>query len=148
MAPRGSLEDKLAALRELRGQTLTPDQKDEVRKRLGDRSNLLVAASAVIVGESKLIELAKDLETAFDRMLIDPLNVDKLCRAKIAIVQALDLMEYDAPDLFQKAAGHVQFEPVWGRTEDSAPPLRASAVVALARLEGHRSLPTLVDALA
>lgn len=148
MAPRASLDDKLAALRELRGQTLTPEQKVEVRKRIGDRSNLVVAASATIAGESRLTELAKDLEAAFDRMLVDPLKVDKLCRAKIAIVQALDQMEYEATDLFQKAAGHVQFEPVWGGTEDSAPPLRAAAVVALARLEGHRSLPVLVDALA
>jgi hypothetical protein len=36
MAPRASLDDKLAALRALRGQTLTPEQKAEVRKRIGD----------------------------------------------------------------------------------------------------------------
>src|SRR5206468_1311753 len=47
-----------------------------------------------------------------------------------------------------KAARYVQLEPVWGGTEDSAPPLRAAAVVALARTEGSSSLPLLVDALA
>jgi hypothetical protein len=147
MAPRASLDDKLAALRALRGQTLTPDQKAEVRKRIGDRSNLVVAAAAALAGENALVEASKDLEAAFDRFLVNPLN-DKLCRAKIAIVQALDRMEHEAADVFRRAVSHVQHEPVWGGTEDSAPPLRAAAVVALARGEGSRSLPILADALA
>src|SRR3954463_6573230 len=57
-------------------------------------------------------------------------------------------MEHQKPDVFVRAVRHVQFEPVWGGTEDSAPPLRAAAVVALARAEGSSSLPLLVDALA
>ena len=148
MAARASLDDKLAALRGLRGQSLTPEQKAEVRKRIGDRSNLVVAAAAAIAGENTLVELAKDLEAAFDRFLVNPLKDDKLCRAKIAIVQALDKMEHEDTDVFRRAAAHVQLEPVWGGTEDSAPPLRAAAVVALARVEGPRALPVLVDALA
>ena len=148
MAPRASLDDKLAALRELRGRTLTPEQKAELRKRIGDRSNLVVAAAAAIAGENALVELSKDLEAAFDRFLVNPLKDDKLCRAKIAIVQALDRMEHQDTDVFRRAARHVQLEPVWGGTEDSAPPLRAAAVVALARAEGRGSLPVLVDALA
>lgn len=148
MAARASLDDKLAALRAFRGQALTPEQVSELRKRIGDRSNLVVAAAAALAGENALVELAKDLETAFDRFLVNPLKDDKLCRAKIAIVQALDRMEHQATDLFRTAARHVQFEPVWGGTEDSAPPLRAAAVVALARAEGALCLPLLVDALA
>src|SRR3954471_12989052 len=135
MATRASLDDKLAALRALRGQALIPDQKAEVRKRIGDRSNLVVAAAAAIAGENTLVELAKDLEAAFDRFLVNPLKDDKLCRAKIAVVQALDKMEHQNPDVFVKAARHVQLEPVWGGTEDSATPLRAAALVALARAE-------------
>jgi HEAT repeat protein len=148
MATRASLDNKLAALRELRGQALTPKQKAELRKRIGDRSNLVVAAAAAIAGENTLVELAKDLEAAFDRFLVNPLRDDKLCRAKVAIVQALDKMEHQDPDVFLKAARHVQLEPVWGGTEDSAPPLRAAAVVALARAEGASCLPLLVDAMA
>ena len=148
MAPRASLEEKLAALRELRGRTLTPEQEAEVRRRLGDRSNLVAAAAAAIAGENALVGLARDLEAAFDRFLVDPLKDDKLCRAKIAIVQALDRMEHPDADIFLKAARHVQLEPVWGGSEDSAPPLRAAAVVALARSEGAGALPLLDDALA
>ena len=148
MAGRESLDDKLAAIRELRGQTLLPEQIAQLRKRIGDKSNLVVAAAAAIAGENTLAELAKDLEAAFDRFLVNPLKDDKLCRAKIAVVDALDRMEHQIPDVFLKAARHVQFEPVWGGSEDSAPPLRAAAVIALARAEGTHSLPVLVDALA
>ncbi|WP_406694396.1 HEAT repeat domain-containing protein [Singulisphaera sp. Ch08] len=148
MAARESLDDKLAAIRALRGQELTNEQKGGLRKRINDRSNLVVAAAAAIAGENALAELAGDLEAAFDRFLVNPLKDDKLCRAKLAIVQALDRMEHPQPDVFLKAASHVQFEPVWGGTEDSAPPLRAAALVALARTEGPDSLPVLVDAMA
>jgi hypothetical protein len=148
MAARASLDDKLAAIRALRGQTLTTEQKAELRKRIGDRSNLVVAAASAIAGENTLVELADDLEAAFDRFLVNPLKDDRLCRAKLAVVQALDRMEHPRADIFLKAARHVQFEPVWGGTEDSAPPLRAAAVVALARVEGTGSLPLLVDAMA
>lgn len=148
MAARVSLDDKLAAIRELRGQVLIPEHKVELRKRLGDRSNLIVAAAAVIAGENVLLELAPELEAAFDRFLVNPLKDDKLCRAKIAVIQALDRMEYQRPDVFLKAARHVQFEPIWGGSEDSAPPLRAAALIALARVEGSSSLPLLVDAMA
>ena len=109
---------------------LSPEQKAELRKRIGDRSNLVVAAAAAIAGEGTLVGLAGDLVAAFDRFLVNPLKDDKLCRAKVAIVQALDRMEHQGPDVFLRAARHVQFEPVWGGTEDSAPPLRAAALVA------------------
>ena len=67
--------------------------------------------------------------------------------AKIAVIQALDKMEHQRPDVFEKAARFVQLEPVWGGTEDSAPPLRAAAIIALARIVGSSSLPLLVNAM-
>src|SRR5438045_2800605 len=136
MAARESLDDKLAAIRELRGQTLSPEQIAILRKRISDRSNLVVAAAATIAGQDSLVELSNDLEAAFGRFLVSPLKDDKLCRAKIAVVEALDKMEHQKTEVFLRAARHVQFEPVWGGTEDSAPPLRAAALVALARVEG------------
>jgi hypothetical protein len=147
MAARSSLEDKLSSLRALRGQALTPEQKAEVRKRVGDRSNLVVAAAAALAGENGLVELAGDLEAAFDRFMADPLKDDKLCRAKTAVVQALDKIEHQDPKVFDKAARHVQLEPVWGGSEDTAPPLRAAGLVALARVEGAGCSAVLVDAL-
>ena len=147
MAGRSSLDDKLAAIRALRGEILTSDQISALRKSIGDRSNFVVAAAALVAGENTLVELAKDLESAFDRFLVDPLKNDKGCRAKLAVVQALDTMEHQRADVFLKAARHVQLEPVWGGSEDTAAPLRAAALVALARVEGTHCLPVLVDAL-
>ncbi len=147
MAARASLEDKLAAIRALRGVALTDDQKAALRKWIADKSNLVVAAAAALAAENALVEMAKDLEAAFDRFLVNPIKDDKLCRAKIAVVQALDKMEYLDADVFLKAARHVQHEPAWNGSEDSAAPLRAAALVALARIEGPSALPLIVDAL-
>lgn len=147
MAARASLDEKLAALRALRGQVLTAEQTSVVRKRVGDRSNLVVAAAAAIAGENGLVETAGDLTAAFERFLVDPLKTDKLCRAKLAIVQALDRMEHQDSAVFLKAARHVQLEPVWGGSEDTATALRSAGLVALARIEGVGCLPLLVDAM-
>jgi HEAT repeat protein len=147
MATRLSLDDKLAAIRKLRGQPLGPEQKAELKKCIGDRSNLVVAAAAAIAGENTLVEMSRDLEAAFERFLVNPLKDDKLCRAKIAVIQALDKMEHQDPGVFQKASKHIQFEPVYGGSEDTAPPLRAAAIIALARIEGSSALSLLVDAM-
>jgi hypothetical protein len=147
MGSRLSLDEKLAAIRRLREQPLSSEQTAELRRSLGDRSNLVVAAAAAIVGENTLVELSADLEAAFDRFLVNPLKDDKLCRAKVAVIQALDKMEHQGPEVFQRAASHVQFEPVWGGKEDSAAPLRAAAILALARIRGSDSLTLLVDSM-
>jgi HEAT repeat protein len=147
MGNRLSLDDKLAAIRRLRDEELTPENKSQLRRGIGDRSNLVVAAAAAIAGARALIDMAADLEAAFGRFVIHPVKDDKLCRAKIAIVQALDKLEHQNSEVFQKAATYVQFEPVWGGEEDTAGPLRAAALIALARLEGSGVLTLLIDAL-
>ena len=79
--------------------------------------------------------------------MVDPETTDKLCRAKIATVEALDKLEHEGPDVFLRAARHVQYEPVFGGREDTAGALRAAAIIALARM-GYRSLlPLLIDGL-
>ncbi len=147
MAGRLSLDDRLAAIRELRGQALSAPQVAELKKAVGDRSNLLVAAAAEIVGDQTLLELAGDLEAAFARFLVNPIRDDKLCRAKIAIIQALDRIEHIRSAVFERASTHIQLEPVWGGTEDTAAPLRATALIALARIEGSAAQSRLVDAM-
>jgi HEAT repeat protein len=147
MAKRLSLDEKLAAVRRLRDEEDPAALITELRASLGDRSNLVVAAAAAVVGERGLAELAPALGAAFDQFLKDPLKNDKLCRAKIAIVHALDRLEHDESPTFLKAARHVQLEPVYGGTTDTAAPLRAAAVFALARIGGPRLLPVFTDAL-
>lgn len=147
MGKRLSVDEKLEALRQLRGQESSPQLAAELRKMLGDRSNLVVASAAAITADRRLTELAPVISAAFDRYMEDPEKHDKLCRAKLAIVQALDALDHEALGVFERAARHVQMEPVWGGQEDTAPPLRAAAILALSRL-GHRNMMTiLVDAL-
>ena len=148
MAKRLSLDDKLAAIRAIREQPSSAEHTAELRQMIGDRSNLVVAAAAALVGERTLVELAPGLETAFDRYLVDPLKDDKLCRAKLAIVQALDKLEHLKREVFEKAAVHVQLEPVFGGKEDTAAPLRGAAIFALARIGGSDYHSLLVDSLA
>jgi HEAT repeat protein len=147
MAKRLSVEEKLSAIRRLRELEPSPQVTGELRTALGDKSNLIVAAAAAIVADQNHIGLSTELEAAFDRFLVEPLKSDKLCRAKIAIIQALDKLEHDRTDIFLRAATHVQFEPVWGGSEDSAALLRAAAILALARMNYHSLLPLLVDSL-
>ena len=85
----------------------------ELRQFIGDRSNVVVAMAAELVAARSLAELADQLEAAFDRFLVDPLKNDKLCRAKLAIVQALDKVEHRKREIFEKAAKHVQLEPAF-----------------------------------
>jgi hypothetical protein len=147
MAKRATTDEKLAAIRLLRDQSTSPALVDELRKGIADRSNLVAAAAAAIAGDRRLVDLAPDLEAAYARFAVDPLKTDKLCRAKIAIVQALENMEHDRPDVFHDAARCVQLEPVWGGDEDAAVPLRALALFALVRLDVPGLLTLLVDAL-
>jgi HEAT repeat protein len=148
MGKRLSVDDRLSSIRRLRDEQPSAAVLAELRSALHDKSNLIVAAAAAIVGDQKHADLHADLEAAFQRFLIDPVKNDKLCRAKIAIVQSLENLGHEPADLFLRAAGHVQLEPVWGGTEDTGAPLRALAILALARLDYHGLLPLLVDSLA
>jgi hypothetical protein len=101
MGARLSLEDKLSAIRRLREQSPSAEQLEELRRYLADRSNLVVATAAAIAGERGNVELSAELEAAFDRFLIHPVKDDKLCRAKIGVIQALDKIEHVRPEVFR-----------------------------------------------
>ncbi len=83
MGKRLSVDDKLAALGLLRDQPISPETTAELRRALGDKSNLVVASAAGIAGEQRLVDLAVDLDASFKRFLTDPEKTDKLCRASL-----------------------------------------------------------------
>lgn len=139
---------KLDRLRLLRDEPGGPVLISELRTALGDKSNLVVAEAAEVVGDRRVTELIPDLVTTFDRFLIDAAETDKLCRAKIAIVEALDKIEYDREEIFRTALSHVQPEGRWGGSDDTAAPLRAAAVCALVRLNPRDLMILLADLLA
>ena len=59
---------------------------------------LTVAEAAKVIKDHAVPELAGDLVAAFDRLMIDPEESDKQCRAKIEIVDALNRLEYAEPE--------------------------------------------------
>ena len=107
----------------------------------------MVAEAAEAVGHFTLAGLAPDLAAAFERFLVDPVKTDKLCRAKIAIAQTLDKLEYLRSDVFLRGIRHVQPEPVWGGQQDTAAPLRGACAFALVRIGHPGVLNLLVDLL-
>src|SRR5262245_2102554 len=102
MAKARSLEAKLAKLRGRRGAPRSPELLAELRAALMDASNLVAAEAAEIAGEQKLSELIPDLAVAFGRFLEEPEKTDKQCRAKIAIAEALNQLEYGEEGFFWK----------------------------------------------
>jgi HEAT repeat protein len=143
MAKPRSVDAKLARLRELRHEPAGPELLAELRAALGERSNLVVARAAEVVGERGLADLAPELAAAFDRFMTDPAETDKLCLAKVAIVDALNKVEADEEAVFLRGIRHVQMEPRWGGKDDSAAPLRSGCAFGLVR-SNYRGAPLLL----
>ena len=102
-----------------------------MRKALGDRVNLMVAKAARLAGELRIGELLPDLLAAFVRLMEKPVERDTQCWGKNAIARALKELGHRESPPFLRGAAHIQMEPVWGRLEDSAGPLRGICLLAL-----------------
>src|SRR3954453_14310347 len=81
------LEDRLAALSDLRREPDAPEARKEFTKCLASKISLLAAKGGRIVGECKGDALAPQLVEAFDRFMIDPATSDRRCEAKLAIAR-------------------------------------------------------------
>jgi hypothetical protein len=147
MAKSRSLEGRLAQLRALRSAPASPQRLLALRAALGDASHFLVAEAAAIAAEDRLDDLAPDMAAAFARFLENPVKRDPLCRAKNAIAEALNKLEFSDEEFFWRGARYVQFEPVWGGTKDTAAPLRVACAFGLVRTRAFGLLPFLVDLL-
>ena len=93
---------------------------DPLRKALKDRSNYLVSKAAGLAGELGLNALIPDLTAAFDRFMVDAAASDPQCWDKNAIVKTLKDLNHDDPAVFLRGIEHIQMEPVWGGTADTA----------------------------
>ncbi|WP_088889993.1 hypothetical protein [Leptolyngbya ohadii] len=85
---------------------------------------------------------------AFDRFLIKPKDADPGCLAKQAIADTLYRLEYSDETLFLKGIHHVQPEPIWGGTTDTAPRLRGTCALGLVRMNYPQVMVELGDLLA
>jgi hypothetical protein len=143
------IEQEIEQLGELRraGSEAAPAA---LRKALSDRVNLMVAKAAEIIADLRLLDLAPDLLRAFDRLFENPAKSDPQCWGKNAIARALKELDYDTAEPFLRGAGHVQMEPVWGGTRDTAGPLRGICLLALpgcSDIERGEIMRRLVNAL-
>jgi HEAT repeat protein len=148
MARAISVDSKLARLRLLCDEPPSTQVTQELRKALADASNLVVAAAAAAVTPANGAGLAPDLVAAFDRLLVNPVKADKLCRAKGAIVEALDRLEVDDADFFRRGTRYVQMEPVWAGEVDAAGLVRVGCAFGLVRVARGDALADLADLLA
>jgi HEAT repeat protein len=93
--------------------------------------NLVVAKAAEIAGDLRIADLIPDLLLAFDRLFDNAAKSDPQCWGKNAIARALKEFDYDLAEPFLRGAVHVQMEPVWGGSQDTAGPLRGICLLAL-----------------
>jgi HEAT repeat protein len=142
-----SLEEQLDSLAELRGQTPSPEGRAEAAKYLASKTNLLAAKAARIAGEWQAAELTPELVAAFDRFMVKPETTDKRCAAKIEILKALCKLEYASPSVFRRAIQHVQMEPTWGGSVDTAAEVRALGAMGLAQTDYPEALEEIIPLL-
>jgi HEAT repeat protein len=142
-----SLEEQLDHLAELRGQPPSPEGRAEVAKHLNSKMNLVASKAARIAGEWQIAELTPELVAAFDRFMVKPETTDKRCAAKIEILKALCKLDYPSPPVFRRAMQHVQMEPTWGGSVDTAAEVRALGAMGLAQTDYVEALEEIVPLL-
>lgn len=126
-------DERLAALRRAVEDPSTKEARTRLRRALDGKSGLLVAVATRAVEADP--SLLSRLPAAFDRLMEDPVKRDPQCQGKVAIVKHLRDSELDADELLLRGVGHVQREPVWGGSVDTAAELRGVCLMAL--VEGH-----------
>ena len=142
-----SLEAQLDRLAELRSQPPSPEGHAEVARYLASKMNLVTAKAARIAGEWLAAELTPELVAAFDRFMVKPETTDKRCAAKIEILKALCKLEYSSPSVFRRGVEHVQMEPTWGGSVDTAAEVRALGAMGLAQTDYPEALEEIVPLL-
>jgi len=150
MAGKRKSEEQIAALDALRHQS--PEAAIEpLRKALTNRNNFVAAKAADLIREFDLRQLTPELLTAFDRFFVDAVKNDPQCWAKNSISRALAAFEHPDAQVFLCGMKHIQHEPAWGGSSDSAGTLRGTCALALVQcrsLADAELLAVLIDLLA
>jgi hypothetical protein len=150
MPPKRNFDAELAALEALRD--AAPEAAEpELAKALNLRNNFLVAKAAALTMHHGLTGLTPSVAAAFPRFLECGAKSDPQCWAKNAIAKTLAAFEYQEPELFLTGMRHVQLEPVWGGSADTAGTLRGTCALALVQcreLDSHRLLTHLLPLFA
>ena len=148
MAKRRGLEQRLAALAELRTDPSSDLAIEQLRTALGSKTNSLAARAAQIAGDFEIMDLEMDLVLAFERFMANPTKTDPGCQAKHAIADALYSMGSAAENVFLRGIRHVQMEPAWGGKVDIAAGLRGACALGLVRMNYPEVMVELAQLLA
>lgn len=148
MAKQVSIEERLTELAKLSKQPDTGENRIQIRKHLASRVSLIAARAADIVAHIENRELIPELVSAFHRFIHDSAKTDKGCAAKIAIVKALLAADCDDDEIFRIGIRHVQLEPAWGGSSDTAAELRALCGLGLVQVGSPDVMDQLSELLA
>jgi HEAT repeat protein len=142
------IEQALDRLSTLRSGVGSPAEvAQELKRFLGNRSNLVSAKAAKTAGQLRSSQLIPDLVAAFERLMSDPQKMDKGCAAITEIVAALYEMDYVEPEIYLKGIHHVQMEGAYGPPVDAAAKLRAFSALGLVRTRHPNALDEVVTLL-
>lgn len=131
MSKADPIEQALNQIGELRLSSPSEQVVKQLRSYLKNRSNLVVAKSARVVGELHLTGLIFELVGAFNRLMINPAKLDKRCAAITEIVSALYELDYREPEVYLRGIRHVQKEASFGPPVDEAATLRGRSAQGL-----------------
>jgi HEAT repeat protein len=135
MPKRLSIKAKETLLEEFKAGHIPDNHQDLLQKFLADSNHFIVTGAAQVIGKFKYRELLPHLETAFNRLIHANHKADVGCMAKIAIVKALEQLNYDDKEsIFYRGITFVQMEPTYGGTQDTAAELRALCAMNLTRM--------------
>src|SRR6185436_13465161 len=149
MSKNRSVEATLASLAALRGMGSAAIAA-EVDMHLASRTNLVAAKAADLAREAGLKLLQPQLVEAFGRFMDKPAATDKGCHAKQAIAFALyelACVGSEVQEVFLAGIRHVQMEPAWGGSSDTAAELRGTCALGLVRMAYRDVMNELVDLL-
>lgn len=147
VARQRSLEEQVELVSLAARTPCTSESIEMFRQALRGRYNIPAARAAQAAGEHGLSDLVPDLVTSFSHFIEQSVKRDPRCAAKIAIAEALDRLDHRESDLFLQGFHHIQLEPVWGGTTDTAASLRARCMAALVRINHPDRYHLLADLL-
>lgn len=141
---KASYDKELGALAGVTG--ASEDERIILRKAMASKHNVVCARAAAIAAEYDVGAVVPGLVDAFERFVEAP-KTDAGCIAKEAIADALNALEHFDAAPFLLGVRHIQREPVWGGSVDTAASLRAQCAAGLARLDHPGIYFILVDLL-
>lgn len=133
-----SIDRELAAL-EVDGEA---QKRAAIQVALRSTHARVVARAAELARSAEIDGVSTDLADAFRRLAPLGVEADPGCRAKLAVLDALDASGWLDEEPFLAATRFVQREKAWGPPTDTATGVRARGLLALTR-QGYRDVPLL-----